>query len=56
VLLKSRKIPFDQVKGLLCVLPKDRDAAFLKELGTTQSAVATYNIQEILIGGVRVPG
>jgi hypothetical protein len=56
MLLKTRKIPFGQVKGLLCVLPKGRDAAFLKELGTTQSAVATFNIQEVLIGGVSVPG
>ncbi|KAK4448452.1 nucleoside phosphorylase domain-containing protein [Podospora aff. communis PSN243] len=45
------KIPYDKVKGLLCVLPKGRSASFLTELGTTQTAVATYKIQEVAIGG-----
>ena len=49
---KFAKIPYEQVKGLLCVLPEGRSASFQKELSTTQTVIATYNIQKVAIGGV----
>ncbi|KAG7290166.1 hypothetical protein NEMBOFW57_000164 [Staphylotrichum longicolle] len=45
------KIPYTQVKGLLCILPEGRSAGSARELGTTQTVITDYGIQEISIGG-----
>ncbi|KAM7209979.1 hypothetical protein V8F06_014636, partial [Rhypophila decipiens] len=45
------KIPYGDVKGLLCVLPKARDASFHKDMGPTQMVINNYKIQELFMGG-----